>query len=144
MRRGNSQTTAKLRHAAERVVDGSRGESKGGLHPALLSPLASRPLASSCSLQRFNAILCKFVCGQVYMVPGLSVSSIHPSPLLFPFLDLSASRPARRPPPRFNPPPSASPCPPSLLHTLGQHRRKRINTHAIVSVHVCLYHGMYT
>lgn len=47
----------------------------------LSSPLASRPLASSCSLQRFNAILCKFVCGQVYMVPGLSVSSIHPSPL---------------------------------------------------------------
>jgi len=56
----------------------------GGLPPLPLRPVPPPPSlcylspASSCSLQRFNAIPCKFVCGQVYMVPGLSVSSIYP------------------------------------------------------------------
>lgn len=121
---GSSQPTAKLRHVAERVVGGteSLGRRAGvAYRPSsavrfLPSAPCCLPLASaSCSLQRFNAIPCKFVCGQVYMVPGLSVSSIYPR-------SFSSLRPAirlPRPPPairRFNPPPSS---PLSALHYSG-------------------------
>jgi len=142
---GSSQATAKLRHVAERVV-GDTESLEVAYHPPppfhcypSLTP-SYLPLASSasCSLQRFNAIPCKFVCGQVYMVPGLSVSSTYPR---------SSPPSAYRLPPRFNPPPS-SPCPCLPFTTLGQHSQERINTQTIVCARVslsqCAHISVYT
>lgn len=121
------------------------GESKDGSHPALFTPRLSLPPASStsCSLQRFNAILCKFVCGQVYMVPGLSVSFIHPPPLLD--LSTSSASSRRRLPPRFKSTAIVSPLSALLHHFSGstspkayQHTRGRIHAH------MSLYHSIYT
>lgn len=130
--RGSSQTTAKLRHVAERVVGGTESL-EVAYHPfssaARFPPppsLASLPLASSasCSLQRFNAIPCKFVCGQVYMVPGLSVSSIYPRSSV--------------PPPVCRLPPAA-PLQFTTIISLGRPSPPWVNIAKSVSTHKRLY-----
>jgi len=95
-----------------------------------------RPASTSRSLQRFNAIPCKFVCGQVYTVPGLSVSSVHPRPVAVPRSPpspplQSAATSAASPPPRH--PGSTSP-------------REHISTHAAPRLCscLCLYRDVYT
>lgn len=122
---GSSQATAKLRHVAERVVGGTESLGEVAYHPS--SAARFLPLASaSCSLQRFNAIPCKFVCGQVYMVPGLSVSSIYPR-------SFSSLRPTIRLPLAI--PLQSTPL---VRPSLGQHSQERIHTSGCICARVSL------
>jgi len=122
-----------MRRAGDRKTP-SRGEGREparsvtpeGVAAATRKPSFSlhRPASTSRSLQRFNAIPCKFVCGQVYTVPGLSVSSaVHPRPVtsasIRSYLSYLTSL------------------------SLGQHRPGNVSVRCSALV-LCLYHDVYT